>query len=187
MSDRTHVQGGGADTGAGIDRVQLRVDRPADEDVELGEQTVSELVTDVVRHGRGPVRLRLIRARSLICEVSDASSTSPHLRHAASVDEGGRGLFMIAQLADAWGTRYTAIGKTIWTRQTVPLPRSDAESRSAALTRCVPACPRLRHRVLPARRTRGGPLPVPAAGSDDQLSTRMPARTRSTACTAHRG
>jgi len=78
---------------------------------------VSELVTNAIRYGRPPIRLRLIRERSLICEVTDASSTSPHLRHAATTDEGGRGLFMIAQLADTWGTRYTPTGKTIWAGQ----------------------------------------------------------------------
>ncbi|MEV6327851.1 SpoIIE family protein phosphatase [Streptomyces sp. NPDC051909] len=81
------------------------------------ELIVSELVTNAIRYGHPPIRLRLIRERSLICEVSDTSSTSPHLRHAATTDEGGRGLFMIAQLADTWGTRYTPTGKTIWTGQ----------------------------------------------------------------------
>ncbi|MFB6612697.1 SpoIIE family protein phosphatase [Streptomyces sp. NPDC056367] len=82
------------------------------------ELIVSELVTNAIRYGRPPIRLRLIRERSLICEVSDTSSTSPHLRHAATTDEGGRGLFMIARLADTWGTRYTPTGKTIWAGQT---------------------------------------------------------------------
>ncbi|MEU8620504.1 SpoIIE family protein phosphatase [Streptomyces sp. NPDC048623] len=81
------------------------------------ELIVSELVTNAIRYGQPPIRLRLIRERSLICEVSDTSSTSPHLRHAATTDEGGRGLFMIAQLADTWGTRYTPTGKTIWAGQ----------------------------------------------------------------------
>jgi hypothetical protein len=53
----------------------------------------------------------------LICEVSDGSSTSPHLRRAATTDEGGRGLFLVAQYAERWGTRYTARGKIIWTEQ----------------------------------------------------------------------
>ncbi|MBO1420375.1 ATP-binding protein, partial [Streptomyces sp. FH025] len=64
-----------------------------------------------------PIRVRLLRDRALICEVSDGSSTSPHLRYAATEDEGGRGLFLVAQFADRWGTRYTATGKVIWTEQ----------------------------------------------------------------------
>ncbi|MFC9240366.1 SpoIIE family protein phosphatase [Streptomyces decoyicus] len=78
------------------------------------ELIVSELVTNALRHASAPIGLRMIRARELICEVSDASSTSPHLRHARTTDEGGRGLFLIARYAQRWGTRYTAEGKIIW-------------------------------------------------------------------------
>ncbi|MEU6574498.1 SpoIIE family protein phosphatase [Streptomyces sp. NPDC046805] len=85
-----------------------------DEAAFEAELVTSELVTNAIRYGRAPIQLRLIRGRTLICEVSDASSTSPHLRHAADTDEGGRGLFMIAQIAERWGTRYTPRGKTIW-------------------------------------------------------------------------
>ncbi|THA33950.1 SpoIIE family protein phosphatase [Streptomyces sp. A1547] len=80
------------------------------------ELVVSELVTNAYRYGGGtPVTLRLIRDRSLICEVSDSSSTAPHLRRARTTDEGGRGLFLVAQLTERWGTRYTRDGKTVWT------------------------------------------------------------------------
>ncbi|KND23253.1 MULTISPECIES: ATP-binding SpoIIE family protein phosphatase [Streptomyces] len=78
------------------------------------ELVVSELVTNAIRYGRPPIRLRLIRDRSLLCEVSDASSTTPHLRRARVFDEGGRGLFLVAQLAERWGTRHARQGKTVW-------------------------------------------------------------------------
>ncbi|WP_405591097.1 SpoIIE family protein phosphatase [Streptomyces sp. NBC_01092] len=81
------------------------------------ELILSELVTNALRHATGPIRVRLIRDLALICEVSDGSSTAPHLRTAATTDEGGRGLFLVAQFADRWGTRYTADGKVIWTEQ----------------------------------------------------------------------
>ncbi|TLQ42354.1 sodium/proline symporter PutP [Streptomyces marianii] len=84
------------------------------------ELIVSELVTNAIRHGTGPIGLRLIRDRGLICEVSDASSTSPRLRHARTTDEGGRGLLIVAQLARRWGTRYTKTGKIIWAEQAIP-------------------------------------------------------------------
>ncbi|MER6399194.1 SpoIIE family protein phosphatase [Kitasatospora sp. NPDC001603] len=88
-----------------------------DEAAFVTELILSELVTNAIRYGRGPIRVRLLRDRALICEVSDASSTSPHLKYAATTDEGGRGLFLVAQFADRWGTRYTAGGKVIWTEQ----------------------------------------------------------------------
>ncbi|MFJ1563912.1 SpoIIE family protein phosphatase [Streptomyces erythrochromogenes] len=78
------------------------------------ELILSELVTNAIRYGSAPVGVRLLRDRSLICEVSDSSSTSPHLRYAATTDEGGRGLFLVAQYAERWGTRYTDRGKVIW-------------------------------------------------------------------------
>ncbi|MFD8095411.1 ATP-binding SpoIIE family protein phosphatase [Streptomyces malaysiensis] len=81
------------------------------------ELVVSELVTNAIRYGRPPIRLRLIRDRALICEVSDFSSTAPHLRRARALDEGGRGLFLVAQLAQRWGTRLEVHGKTIWAEQ----------------------------------------------------------------------
>ncbi|WP_215447748.1 SpoIIE family protein phosphatase [Streptomyces sp. ATCC 21386] len=84
------------------------------------ELVVSELVTNAIRHAEPPVRLRLIHDESLICEVSDGSSTAPHMRRARSFDEGGRGLLLVAQLTQRWGTRPTPTGKTIWTEQTVP-------------------------------------------------------------------
>ncbi|WDV56125.1 SpoIIE family protein phosphatase [Streptomyces coeruleorubidus] len=84
------------------------------------ELVVSELVTNAIRYGEPPIRLRLIRNTSLICEVSDASSTAPHLRRARAFDEGGRGLLLVAQLTQGWGTRHTTSGKTIWCAQALP-------------------------------------------------------------------
>ncbi|WP_420718492.1 SpoIIE family protein phosphatase [Streptomyces sp. H51] len=88
--------------------------------VDTTELICSELITNAIRHAAGPIRMRLIRDRALVCEVSDQSSTSPHLRYAASTDEGGRGLFLVAQFAERWGTRYTKDGKVIWAEQATP-------------------------------------------------------------------
>jgi serine phosphatase RsbU (regulator of sigma subunit)/anti-sigma regulatory factor (Ser/Thr protein kinase) len=83
------------------------------------ELVLSELITNAIRYGSEPIRVRLLYERTLICEVSDGSSTSPHLKRAATTDEGGRGLFLVAQLSARWGTRYTATGKVIWTEQSL--------------------------------------------------------------------
>ncbi|WP_239380493.1 MULTISPECIES: SpoIIE family protein phosphatase [unclassified Frankia] len=91
-----------------------------DEATFITELIVSELLTNAIRHARAPLQLRLILDDSLICEVSDASSTAPHLRRARVLDEGGRGLLLVAQLTRRWGTRHTRHGKTIWAEQPLP-------------------------------------------------------------------
>lgn len=110
------------DDPAKVARVRAAAARTLDdwglaEEAFTTELILSELVTNALRYAAAPIRVRLIRDRSLICEVSDGSSTAPHLRHAATTDEGGRGLFLVAQFAERWGTRYTATGKVIWTEQ----------------------------------------------------------------------
>ncbi|MDN0197753.1 SpoIIE family protein phosphatase [Streptomyces sp. S.PNR 29] len=86
-----------------------------DEAAFIAELVVSELVTNAIRYGAPPIRLRLIHdASTLICEVSDANHTAPHLRRAKTWDEGGRGLLLVAQLTQRWGSRHTTEGKTIW-------------------------------------------------------------------------
>ncbi|MGW1767558.1 SpoIIE family protein phosphatase [Streptomyces sp. NPDC002073] len=84
------------------------------------ELILSELITNALRHGSAPVRVRLLHDHGLTCEVWDASSNAPHLRYAATTDEGGRGLFLVAHLSEQWGTRYTPEGKVIWARQAPP-------------------------------------------------------------------
>ncbi|WKV70733.1 SpoIIE family protein phosphatase [Streptomyces sp. PCS3-D2] len=98
------------------------------------ELILSELITNAVRYGSQPIRVRLLYDRSLVCEVSDGSSTSPHLRRAEETDEGGRGLFLVAQFAERWGTRYTARGKIIWSEQALQAGSATAgEDLGAAL------------------------------------------------------
>lgn len=102
------------------------------------ELIVSELVTNAIRHASPPIRLRLIRHEgALTCEVSDGSTTSPHLRRARNLDESGRGLFIVAQLTRRWGTRHNSDGKTIWAEQSrtaeEPLsPRRDTSACQAS-------------------------------------------------------
>jgi GAF domain-containing protein len=84
------------------------------------ELVVSELVTNAIRHGAPPIELRLIRDHGLVCEVTDGSSTAPHLQRSRTLDEGGRGLLLVCGLAQSWGTRQTGAGKTIWCQQLLP-------------------------------------------------------------------
>ncbi|MFD9128611.1 ATP-binding protein [Kitasatospora sp. NPDC059571] len=96
-----------------------------EEAVYTTELVVSELVTNVVRYGDPPCRLRLIHADRLSVEVSDGEASSPHLRHARTTDEGGRGLYIVSQLADRWGVRYAAAGR-----------RCGSNNRSVTVSTC---------------------------------------------------
>ncbi|MFI6436008.1 SpoIIE family protein phosphatase [Streptomyces sp. NPDC050759] len=107
-----------SDVRAAVSRQLARWD--LDELAFTSELILSELVTNAIRYGGDPIQVRMLYDRTLICEVFDSSSTSPHLRYAAMTDEGGRGLFLVAQLSDRWGTRYTPLGKVIWAEQPLP-------------------------------------------------------------------
>ncbi|KOG89734.1 diguanylate cyclase, partial [Streptomyces varsoviensis] len=76
---------------------------------------LSELLTNAVLHARGPIGLRLWRSnRELGVEVADGSTPRPRARLATATEECGRGLMLVAALADAWGTRPEAAGKAVW-------------------------------------------------------------------------
>ncbi|MFD9036108.1 SpoIIE family protein phosphatase [Streptomyces sp. NPDC059567] len=88
--------------------------------VDTVELLVSELVTNALRYGEGEIRLRLLRDRTLVCEVWDAGLVQPRRRRARDTDEGGRGLQLVGLLSAAWGSRRTPRGKTVWFE--LPLP-----------------------------------------------------------------
>ncbi|OKI47772.1 PAS sensor protein [Streptomyces sp. TSRI0281] len=91
-----------------------------DDLVDTTELLVSELVTNALRYGEGEIRLRLLRDRTLVCEVWDAGLVQPRRRRARDTDEGGRGLQLVGLLSAAWGSRRTPRGKTVWFE--LPLP-----------------------------------------------------------------
>jgi serine phosphatase RsbU (regulator of sigma subunit) len=90
--------------------------------IPTAELLASELVTNAVRYAQGSIALRLVREGGLVCEVLDDSAALPRLRHASDEDERGRGLQVVSQLAQRWGTRRTQSGKIVWCE--LPLPHS---------------------------------------------------------------
>ncbi|RFS84480.1 PAS domain S-box protein [Actinomadura spongiicola] len=60
-------------------------------------------------------RLRLRRGADAIwVEVFDSDMRLPRIRSAGETDEGGRGLYLVDQLASRWGARPTSDGKAVW-------------------------------------------------------------------------
>ncbi|WP_234534658.1 SpoIIE family protein phosphatase [Streptomyces shenzhenensis] len=76
---------------------------------------ISELVTNAVRFGTGPVTVRLVRTGSrLTCEVGDTGNGRPRLRRGDPLDSAGRGLYVVHKLTTRWGVRWTQTGKAVW-------------------------------------------------------------------------
>jgi anti-sigma regulatory factor (Ser/Thr protein kinase) len=93
------------------------------------ELLVSELVTNAIVHGAGTVRVVAdFDGTRLRVEVHDQDPAAPeaHVTHASQLDEHGRGLQLIAMIADSWGTKRTPEGKAVWIELTAagvaPLP-----------------------------------------------------------------
>ncbi|MFI2778515.1 SpoIIE family protein phosphatase [Streptomyces sp. ALB3] len=107
-------------------RVQLTA-WDLDDLVDTTELLVSELVTNALRYGEGEIRLRLLRDRTLVCEVWDAGLVQPRRRRARDTDEGGRGLQLVGLLSAAWGSRRTPRGKTVWFELALPHGEPAAE------------------------------------------------------------
>jgi anti-sigma regulatory factor (Ser/Thr protein kinase) len=67
----------------------------------------SELATNAVQHGAPAGRDFLVRVavhdELLRIEVHDSGDGAPQLRQARSTDVSGRGLLLVAALADEWG------------------------------------------------------------------------------------
>ena len=75
----------------------------------------SEVVTNAVLHGDGTVMVRAHTGGGrLRVEVQDDGEGVPALRDAARDDEGGRGLALVAALADDWGIEQVPGGKFVW-------------------------------------------------------------------------
>jgi anti-sigma regulatory factor (Ser/Thr protein kinase) len=75
----------------------------------------SELVANAVLHARPPIELRLRRtAGHVIVEVFDSAPFLPRKLRPTPDDERGRGLQLVALLADRWGARPTTNGKAVW-------------------------------------------------------------------------
>ena len=94
------------------------------------EQLVSELATNVVNHGGPTVQLAVFRSDAdVLVEVFDTGTGPVTVRTPSEVDPHGRGLRLVAQLADAWGVRpnTAGTGKTVWFRLDLIDTRADAE------------------------------------------------------------
>jgi anti-sigma regulatory factor (Ser/Thr protein kinase) len=98
-----------------------RMSELVDGDVEL---LVSEVVSNATRHaGGGPVTVIVRYDGDVVrVEVGDGSRQLPQVLHVSPEATGGRGMFLVDQIASAWGAVPTVEGKRVWFEVPAPLP-----------------------------------------------------------------
>ncbi len=104
------------------------------ETVEAAELMTSELATNSVRHAHSDFELAIhCSRRDIRIEVSDNGQGQPTPRSPAPHERSGRGLRIVQELSDTWGTVSSRNGKMVWF--TLPAqtfaerePRSTADS-----------------------------------------------------------
>jgi anti-sigma regulatory factor (Ser/Thr protein kinase) len=97
--------------------------RDAVEPYAIESQTVdacvllsSELAANVVEHARTPYEVGVeIVGDVARVEIRDGSAVGPAVRDLVDVeDDRGRGLRIVSELADRWGTETRPDGKSVW-------------------------------------------------------------------------
>ena len=103
---------------------ELTADLPA----ETGEDlllVVTELVANAYEHGAAPRALRLERrdeSGHVVIEVDDGEPAAPVLGRSRLGTHRGRGLTIVAGVAERWGVHVVNAGKTVWARLRVAQP-----------------------------------------------------------------
>jgi two-component sensor histidine kinase len=95
----------------------------------------SELVGNAVVHASGADDLDIawdVQEGTVVVRVADTSAAQPVPRSAGPTDTRGRGLTIVAAIADDWGVRSVARGKEVWARVRVRTSRSGRWLRSVS-------------------------------------------------------
>jgi anti-sigma regulatory factor (Ser/Thr protein kinase) len=109
------------------------------EAVEAAELMTSELATNSVRHAHSDFELTIhCSQREIRVEVSDGGQGQPTLRSPTPHERSGRGLRIVAELSDTWGTVPSTNGKMVWFTLPVRTFATEREPRSADCSDEVP-------------------------------------------------
>jgi anti-sigma regulatory factor (Ser/Thr protein kinase) len=103
---------------------------------DVAELLSSELVTNAVVHARSAIELEAARTRTdLRVDVRDVGpgAVVPDVHPPSSEAEGGRGLAIVASLADSWGVESTGRGKSVWFKLTTPETESEPGDADSAV------------------------------------------------------
>lgn len=84
-----------------------------------GALLVTELVTNAILHARTMIQVILERREDIVrVEVRDGSPVRPALRNHGLDATTGRGLALVAKLAESWGVDVSGAGKVVWAQLT---------------------------------------------------------------------
>lgn len=104
---------------ASIRQARRRVDEVLrtwpDPQREVAELLTTELVTNAVVHARTPFTLQVIEAGLVArVDVTDHGGGHPHVLDPDHARLGGRGLWIVNELASRWGVRNEGDATTVW-------------------------------------------------------------------------
>ncbi|MEW2120486.1 ATP-binding protein [Streptomyces sp. NPDC005474] len=124
-----------------------------DETADAIRLVASELITNAVVHGEGPVTVVLYhRPGSLVIDVHDSNPGAPTSRCAQAGDESGGGVALVDFLAVRSGWEPVERGKRVWAQLALPKPAPAV--RAAVLRRFFATRPSPDVRTVPESLTR---------------------------------
>ncbi|MGW0210653.1 ATP-binding protein [Streptomyces sp. NPDC003233] len=130
----------GADSEVSLARCKV-VDKVRTWGVVMGDETAdairlvaSELITNAVVHGKGPVTVTLYhRPGCLVIDVFDDNPAASRTSCLRNDDESGRGLTLVGLLASRCAWEPSGCGKRVWAE--IALPMTAPAIRAAVLRR----------------------------------------------------
>ena len=110
--------------------------------IDTARLLTSELAANAITHGQGHGGTFTLEVRSfgscLSVDVADHSPSVPVLRSPEGDMENGRGLLLIAQIADSWGYYFASGRKHVWFHLTHGSRRMPADRPAMSSTSLIP-------------------------------------------------
>ena len=85
-----------------------------DDAIDAAVLCASELATNALLHGDGPIVVDVDLGARARVTVHDNNDRLPILQRPAPDGDKGRGLMMVSLFADTWGTELDEHGKAVW-------------------------------------------------------------------------